>query len=60
MSTTAQVLGVLQQTGGFLTGVVPNPPAKAPAGVAAPVAAVISYVKLGRADCHLLVALGRR
>lgn len=47
MSTTAQVLGVLQQTGGFLTGVVPNPPAKAPAGVAQPVAAVISYVKWG-------------
>src|SRR5680860_801651 len=47
MSTSAHVLGVLQQTGGFLTDVVPNPPAKAPAGVADPVAAVISYVKWG-------------
>ena len=47
MSTTVQVLGVLAQAGGLICDVVPNPPAKAPAGVAAPVAAVISYVKWG-------------
>ena len=47
MNATVHVLGVLQQVGGFLSDVVPNPPAKAPAGVALPVAAVISYVKWG-------------
>ena len=47
MSATAQVLGVLQQAGGILADVIPNPPAKAPAGVAQPVADVISYVKWG-------------
>ena len=47
MSTTAQVLGVLQQSGGLLSSVVPNPPAQAPAGIAAPIAVVISYVKWG-------------
>jgi hypothetical protein len=48
MSTTVQVLGVLAQAGDLISDiVVPNPPAKAPAGVAQPVAAVISYVKWG-------------
>ncbi len=47
MSSSSQVLGVLQQVGGLASDVVPNPPAKAPAGVAAPIAAVISYVKWG-------------
>jgi hypothetical protein len=47
MTTTVHVLGALQQAGDLLTAVVPNPPAKPPAGVAQPVSAVISYVKWG-------------
>lgn len=47
MSTSAHVLVALQQTGALVTGVVPNPSAQAPAGVAGPVTAVISYVKWG-------------
>ena len=46
MSYTHLVIA-LHQVGGVLTGTVPNPLAKAPAGVAQPVTDIISYVKWG-------------
>lgn len=44
--STIDLLATVHQSAGVLTDVVPNPPAKAPDGVSAPVA-VISYVKWG-------------
>ena len=61
MSTPAQVLGALQQSCGVLTSVVPNPPSKAPAGVAVPglghvIPVLAAHGGAGASTCALALA----
>lgn len=45
MTASTQAFEALQHLTGVLAEPIPNPPAKAPAGVAQPVTDIISYVK---------------
>lgn len=46
-AAVADLLATIHTSGGVAADVVPNPPARPPAGVAQPVTDIISYVKWG-------------